>query len=293
MGHGFRKLWAACVVVGCLLIVVPAAAAGNDGDTSALGSLGDVVTEGVAPLAEAPGGVLDSGSAPAAEVVAPVVESVATPAAQVLEPVAEVVEPVVEAAQPVLDVVQPVVDAAAPIVDAVVSHAADTGPGQVVGGSTPSGDAGHPAAPPSNPITPEPVVTATPPVVIESHPEAGDSPGLLASGPAGTSLGSQVSVALMAVDAITEATAAHGGAHVFATVDPGAPAGTGRPADIPIPQVAWSPAGLAPGAIGLILVGLALLGLLIAVSPSLLSRVTVCLGAPLRPAFIALLERPG
>jgi hypothetical protein len=281
MVSAWCKLWAACVVVGCVLVVVPVAGAGI-GDAPALGSVGDVVAAGVSPVAEASGGAIDVVSAPVVEVVAPVVESVAAP-------VSEVVEPVVEVAQPVLEVVQPVVDAAAPIVDAVNS-AVGTASGNVPAAGT-SGGTSSPAVLPDGPVTPAPVA-ATPPV-ISVHPES-DAPTAIGLIPGLTAtLLSSERAARVAGDPAAATLVSGADTPWLATADPNGSTPAGLLPDVPAAPVALSPAGVAPGAVGFALLGLAALGCLLAAGPYLLGRVAFLLGAPARPAFIALLERPG
>ena len=278
MSSGFCKLWAACVVAGCVFVVVPVAGAGI-GDLSVVGSADDVVSGDVAaPVTEA----LDAASAPVVEVVSPVVESVAAP-------VSEVVEPVVEMAQPVLDVVQPVVVAATPIVDAVNS-AVGTASGNVAAAGT-SGGTSSPAASPGSPVTPAPVVASPPAVSV--HPES-DGPTAVGLVPGFTeTLLSSERAAPVAGDALVVTLVSGADTPWLATAEPNASAPAGLLPDLPSAPVVSSPAGVAPAAIGFALLGLAALGCLLAAGPYLLGRVAFLLGAPARPAFIALLERPG
>lgn len=273
MGSCVCRLWAACVAVCCVLVVVPVAGAGI-GDV--VESVGDVVSgDVVVPVS----GAIDSASAPAVEVVAPVIESVA-------EPVSEIVEPVVEVAQPVLEVAQPVVDAAAPIVDAVASPAADTASGDVPAAGT-SGGSASPASSPDGPVTPAPVVAT--PAVISVHPES--------DGPTAVGVIPELTETLLSSERAAPAAVATPVSGVDTTWLATAQPNRSVPADLlpegPSAPVVSSPGGVAAGAIGFVLLGLAALGFFIAACPCLLGRVAFLLGAPARPAFIALLERPG
>ena len=240
MGSGCCRLWAACVVVCCVLVVVPVAGAGI-GDVA--GSVGNVVSADVAaPVA----GALDAASAPVVEVVAPLVESVA-------EPVSEVVEPVVEVAQPVLDAAQPVVDKAAPIVDAVNSAIGTASGNAPTAGTT--GGTSSPAASPGSPVTPAPVV-ATPPVV-SMHPESGGPTAVgLVPGLTETLLSSETAVPV-AGDALVATLVSGGETPWLGTAEPDGSAPAGFLPDLPSAPVVSSPAGVAPAAIGFALLGLA------------------------------------